>query len=149
MCYHSVMRLWSIYPKYLDAKGLVALWREALLAQKVLSGKTKGYKHHPQLVRFRCSRHPIKAIGAYLSVILAEGERRGYSFDRSKILAPSGKRLIMTVNSQQIKYEYNHLVKKLKKRLAEHYNTKLKRPRPNPVFKVIPGEVEVWGIRRE
>lgn len=35
------MRLWSSHPKYLDAKGIVALWREA--------------------------------------------ERRGYSFDRTKI----------------------------------------------------------------
>ena len=38
------MRLWSIHPKYLGTKGLVALWREALLAQKVLQGNTKGYK---------------------------------------------------------------------------------------------------------
>ncbi|WP_368086417.1 pyrimidine dimer DNA glycosylase/endonuclease V [Nitrosomonas sp. Nm34] len=26
------MRLWSIHPKYLDAKGLLALWREGLQA---------------------------------------------------------------------------------------------------------------------
>ncbi|HEU5178767.1 MAG TPA: pyrimidine dimer DNA glycosylase/endonuclease V, partial [Burkholderiales bacterium] len=32
------MRLWSLHPKYLDARGLVALWREALLAQAVLRG---------------------------------------------------------------------------------------------------------------
>jgi len=31
------MRLWSLHPRYLDAKGLVALWREGLLAQKVLA----------------------------------------------------------------------------------------------------------------
>ena len=37
------MRLWSIHPKYLDCKGLVALWREALLAKKVLRGKTRKY----------------------------------------------------------------------------------------------------------
>jgi len=30
------MRLWTIHPKYLDRQGLLALWREALLAQKVL-----------------------------------------------------------------------------------------------------------------
>lgn len=35
------MRLWTLHPKYLDTKGLVALWREALLAQKVLQGKQK------------------------------------------------------------------------------------------------------------
>ena len=36
------MRLWSLHPRYLDAKGLVALWREGLLAQAVLKGQTKG-----------------------------------------------------------------------------------------------------------
>ena len=43
------MRLWSLHPKYLDKLGLLGLWRESLLAQKVLLGKTKGYKNHPQL----------------------------------------------------------------------------------------------------
>ncbi|MFZ2406304.1 MAG: pyrimidine dimer DNA glycosylase/endonuclease V [Methylobacter sp.] len=33
--------------------GLLALWREALLAQKVLRGESRGYRHHPQLARFR------------------------------------------------------------------------------------------------
>lgn len=37
------MRIWSLHPSYLDAKGLVALWRETLLAQKVLLGATVGY----------------------------------------------------------------------------------------------------------
>ncbi|WP_338140756.1 pyrimidine dimer DNA glycosylase/endonuclease V [Candidatus Nitrotoga sp. 1052] len=27
------MRLWTLHPCYLDSRGLVALWREALLAQ--------------------------------------------------------------------------------------------------------------------
>jgi len=30
------MRLWSIHPKYLDRQGLLAVWRESLLAQSVL-----------------------------------------------------------------------------------------------------------------
>lgn len=38
------MRLWVSHPKYLDCKGLVALWRESLLARKVLKGKTKGWR---------------------------------------------------------------------------------------------------------
>jgi len=46
------MRIWSLHPKYLDTKGLVALWRDALLARHVLQGKTTGYKNHPQLNRF-------------------------------------------------------------------------------------------------
>lgn len=36
------MRLWSLHPNCLDAQGLVALWREALLAQAVLRGQTRG-----------------------------------------------------------------------------------------------------------
>jgi hypothetical protein len=36
------MRLWSLHLKYLDAKGLVAVW--GLLAKKVSKEKTKGYK---------------------------------------------------------------------------------------------------------
>lgn len=53
------MRLWSIHPQYLDAKGLLALWREALLAKHVLEGSTKGYKNHPQLIRFKETDNPI------------------------------------------------------------------------------------------
>ena len=52
------MRLWTLHPRYLDARGLVALWREALLAQKVLRGKTRGYRAHPQLQRFREQADP-------------------------------------------------------------------------------------------
>lgn len=46
------VRLWSLHPRYLDTAGLTAGWREALLAQKVLTGVTRGYRHHPQLERF-------------------------------------------------------------------------------------------------
>src|ERR1017187_1211339 len=79
------MRLWTVHPKYLDAKGLVALWREGLLAQKVLRGATKGYKHHPQLIRFRAQRNPVSVLAAYLNGVRNEAARRGYKFDRSKI----------------------------------------------------------------
>ncbi|MGP9584395.1 pyrimidine dimer DNA glycosylase/endonuclease V, partial [Micrococcaceae sp. AOP34-BR2-30] len=30
------MRLWSLHPEVLDRQGLIAGWREALLAQAVL-----------------------------------------------------------------------------------------------------------------
>jgi hypothetical protein len=43
------MRLWSLHPQYLDPAGLVAVWREGLLARAVFAGQTTGYKHHPQL----------------------------------------------------------------------------------------------------
>jgi hypothetical protein len=59
------MRIWSIHPKYLDTKGIVALWREALLAKNVLEGKTKGYKNHPQLDRFKSASKPSDAINYY------------------------------------------------------------------------------------
>jgi hypothetical protein len=56
------MRLWTIHPRYLDSQGLVALWREALLARAVLRGETRGYRHHPQLIRFRAHRHLLKKL---------------------------------------------------------------------------------------
>jgi hypothetical protein len=56
------MRLWSLHPCYLDRQGLLALWREALLAQKMLQGQTRGYRFHPQLERFRAQSDPSAAI---------------------------------------------------------------------------------------
>lgn len=44
------MRLWTLHPKYLDPKGLVALWRETLLAQRVLAGRTRGYRFDESLI---------------------------------------------------------------------------------------------------
>src|SRR4026207_1817934 len=91
--YYAV-RLWTLHPRYLDAKGLVALWREGLLAKKVLSGHTRGYRHHPQLERFRDRRRPEIAIAPYLSAVCAEAGRRGYHFDESKL---DGSRLRRTI----------------------------------------------------
>ena len=79
------MRLWTINFKYLDAKGLVALWREALLAKNVLEGLTKGYKNHPQLIRFYTHQNSIDAINAYLLEIYKEACARGYKFDVAKV----------------------------------------------------------------
>src|SRR5215471_13078795 len=79
------MRIWSLHPKYLDARGLVALWREALLAQAVLKGQTRGYTHHPQLVRFKQTRNPTQAIASYLQAVHDEAAARGYNFDRKRI----------------------------------------------------------------
>lgn len=66
------MRLWTLHPKYLDRQGLLALWREGLLAQAVLAGKTKGYRNHPQLIRFKSARDPLAAIGCYLTIVHRE-----------------------------------------------------------------------------
>src|SRR5581483_2252562 len=107
------MRLWSIHPKYLDIKGIVALWREGLLAQKVLRNETKGYKHHPQLLRFKSHRNPLGSIATYLWAIYEEAAKRGYRFDRSKI-PQQRTRSRLSVARGQIDYEYQHLEQKLK-----------------------------------
>src|SRR3954465_6800837 len=97
------MRLWSLHPALLDQKGLVALWREALLAQKVLQGKTKGYRFHPQLARFR-QKAPVTSISAYLWAVHDEASRRGYSFDASRI-ARKRQPATLPVNQGQLDFE--------------------------------------------
>src|SRR3954447_10480402 len=112
------MRIWSIHPKYLDPQGLVALWRETLLAQKVLAGKTKGYRNHPQLTRFKLEAKSLACIGTYLMFIHAEAESRDYRFNAEKILktlSPKSRKK-MHVTYGQVEYEFEHLKKKLKKR---------------------------------
>ena len=109
------MRIWSLHPKYLDAKGIVALWRETLLAKNVHENKTKGYKHHPQLDRFKKSKVPVAAINLYLSYVYEEAVKRGYNFDKKKF-SRSNKRMKLKVMSGQMDYEVKHLLKKLKVR---------------------------------
>src|SRR6476469_5884183 len=104
------MRLWTLHPRYLDAKGLVALWREALLAKAVLKGETRGYKHHPQLERFRAHSAPLSAINAYLGAVYEEASARGYSFDRTKI-GPVRSGLKIATTSGPMTYEWKHLTK--------------------------------------
>lgn len=141
------MRLWTLHPKYLDAKGLVALWREALLAQKVLQGKTKGYKHHPQLHRFRAHAKPAAALAAFLKIVHEEATRRGYSFDASKIGRLEAKIELAETNGQLL-YEWEHLRRKLKLRaphvLAAHGEISL--PDPHPIFQIAAGEIQEWEI---
>jgi Pyrimidine dimer DNA glycosylase len=139
------MRLWTLHPRYLDAQGLVALWREALLAQKVLQGGTKGYKHHPQLVRFRDTADPQAVIATYLSAVVAEAASRGYAFDATKIGAV---RLSGTIDETegQLLYEWRHLQQKLEHRDAERYKNHraVTLPEPNPLFRIVPGDVRSW-----
>lgn len=142
------MRLWSLHPRYLDAKGLVALWREALLAQKVLAGETAGFRHHPQLVRFRARRDALGAIGAYLAGVHAEGVLRGYAFDAGKIRRVS-RRVRIPVTRGQLDFELRHLQAKLRVRDAAAYAriAQLRRPVAHPLFEVAPGGVEAWEQR--
>lgn len=143
------MRLWSLHPKYLDTKGLLALWRESLLAQKVLEGKTKGYRHHPQLVRFKSHPFPQKAIGCYLAVLWQEANHRGFSFDGKKIKNAKKKVKIIAVTEGQIRYEWNHLRKKLSLRDPEKLKgfSKIKVPQLHPSFRKISGPVATWEKR--
>jgi hypothetical protein len=139
------MRLWSLHPRYLDPQGLVALWREALLAQAVLRGETRGYLNHPQLDRFRASASPPVAMSLYLKAVHAEAQLRGYGFDRSKI-RPARKQIAIPVTSGQIDYEWSHLMAKLERRNPEHHR-KWQRtiaPEQHPLFTLSAGGIEAW-----
>jgi len=141
------LRLWSIHPKYLDRVGLVAVWREGLLARRVLEGKTKGYRNHPQLLRFKRYEKPLDLIDAYLFQIYLEAKRRGYSFDDSKI-RDVNLQGVLTVTRGQLEYEFIHLMKKLEKRdrrkFEELKDLNLKDVEPNPIFRIVEGDVEPW-----
>jgi Pyrimidine dimer DNA glycosylase len=139
------MRLWSLHPTLLDPMGLVALWREALLAQKVLQGRTRGYQAHPQLTRFRQSHAPLTAISDYLWAVHDEASQRDYSFDSSKI-AEKRQASHLTVTSGQLDFELRHLKRKLRQRHALRYRQLccLQAIPPHPLFKVVAGEVETW-----
>ncbi len=141
------MRLWSLHPKYLDAKGLIALWREALLAKHVLENKTKGYKNHPQLNRFKKQNQPLDAINYYLSVVHEEATKRGYRFNKEK-LDWNFSALVITVTKGQVDYEVEHLKKKLQQREPMKWNEFLscKNFEVHPLFTIVEGPVEDWEI---
>jgi hypothetical protein len=141
------MRIWSLHPKYLDAKGLVAVWRETLLAKHVLEGKTKGYKNHPQLNRFKAMENPVEVINQYLSEIYIEASKRNYNFDRQKINW-NFKKTKMDVTMGQLAFEASHLLSKLRARDNEKYE-ELKTNltfEAHPLFNVVDGAVENWEI---
>lgn len=144
------MRLWTIHPAYLDAKGLVAAWREGLLAQKVLAGGTRGYTRHPQLARFRAAADPIAAIATFLAGIAAEAVQRGYNFDTSKIARPKSTGQ-MEETSGQLLYEWKHLRAKLRSRSPETYRRirDIKVPEAHPFFRIVPGNVREWERPRK
>ena len=142
------MRLWTIHPRYLDPKGLVAAWREALLAQKVLAGATKGYRHHPQLVRFLARPDPAAAIATFLKGLSEEALRRGYHFNTTKI---SGHRFAGRIpeTNGQLLYEWSHLKSKLRTRAPELFRRfrGLEKPEPHPLFRIVHGGVRGWERR--
>jgi Pyrimidine dimer DNA glycosylase len=139
------VRLWSLHPRYLDPQGLVALWREALLAREVLRGRTRGYRSHPQLERFRECDAPLSAINAYLRGIHAEAAARGYAFDGSK-LARVALPQQLRVTRGQLLYEWSWLLRKLETRNPAVHAAlgRVRVPRPHPLFRVEPGEIAFW-----
>lgn len=139
------MRLWSLHPKYLDPQGLVALWRESLLAKAVLRGETKGYRHHPQLERFTAHESPRFAINTYLSAVYDEAVARGYDFDRSKV-GPVRTVPRIPVTDAQLLYEWEHLLRKLSARSpAWHSKWRgLSDPTHHSLFQPRPGPVASW-----
>ena len=139
------MRLWTLHPKYLDPQGLVTLWREALLARAVLRGRTAGYRHHPQLHRFREHALPRSAINAYLAAVLDEADARGYRFDRSKCGPVRGK-IEIRCPSGQLHYEWRHLLRKLRARNSDHHRRcrEIATPEPHPLFVIEDGPISAW-----
>lgn len=135
------MRLWSLHPSTLDRQGLVACWREALLAQAVLAGRTTGYTRHPQLRRFRDRPDPVTAVGAYLTAIAGEADRRGYRFDRSRIDRPGPPVPTIDVTDGQLRHEWAHLQAKLAARSPDRVGGS---PVPHPLFRVVAGPVADW-----
>ncbi|MEO7218589.1 MAG: pyrimidine dimer DNA glycosylase/endonuclease V [Gemmatimonadaceae bacterium] len=139
------MRLWSLHPKYLDPQGLVALWRESLLARAVLRGETRGYKHHPQLERFLMHERPRSAINAYLAAVYAEAVARGYNFGRSKI-GPVRVVSSIPLTTGQRDHEWQHLLQKLAVRNPTLYTRwcETTAPECHPLFDLIAGNTATW-----
>ena len=144
------MRIWTLHPKYLDPPGLTALWREALLARKVLLNRTRGYRHHPQLQRFRKCARPVAAINAYLMGVHLEATSRSYHFDQTKI---GRTQLAVSVPEAlgQLEYEWRHLQAKLRARNPRWLRSLsgVRQPEPHPLFHIVSGPVQPWerGVR--
>jgi hypothetical protein len=145
------MRLWSVHPRYFDRQALTACWREALLAQAVLAGQTRGYSRHPQLKRFQDHPSPLTAIGGFLRGIVDEADVRRYSFNRTKILVAETTVEMILVTRGQLLYEWMHLQAKLAYRspvVAARWQS-ISLPDPHPLFTVIEGQIASWERSKE
>jgi len=139
------MRLWSLHPSHLDRQGLTALWREALLAQAVLAGRTKGYRSHPQLHRFQATNDPLGHVVTYLDAVRAEATARGYSYDPGRIDDRPRVASTIPVTTAQLDLEWQHLGAKLAQRSPEVWQVwRGQRPTVHPLFHVVDGPIEPW-----
>lgn len=103
------MRLWTIHPSHLDRAGLLACWREGLLARRVRASTVPiGYANHPQLHRWP----DVATLDAYLHGLVDEAEVRGYRFDRTKLGARINTSPI-PVSTGQVDFEAGRLVSKM------------------------------------
>ena len=105
---------------------------------------TVGYRHHPQLERFRACRAPRAAIDVYLGGVHLESIARGYDFDRSKFRKAACATIVVTEG--QLEYEWDWLMSKLRKRNPALYrlHRKLDAPEVHPLFRLRPGPVAPW-----
>jgi hypothetical protein len=139
------MRIWTLHPKYLDPAGLTALWREALLARQVLLNRTRGYRNHPQLERFRALDRPVAAINSYLAVVQREATRRSYRFDRTKI-GSTRSAVPVEATTGQLLFEWSHLEAKLERRNPRWLSSlgDTLPPEPHPLFRIVDGPIQGW-----
>ena len=139
------MRLWRLHPSLLDTRGLVSTWREGLLARAVLRGTTRGYRHHPQLIRFRSHPDSVSAANNYLREITREADARGYRFDRSRI-GPVRNATHIPVTLGQLEFELAHLRAKVRLRAYAQLNRLPSEGEipPHPLFHVVDGPIESW-----
>lgn len=144
------MRIWSLHPAYLDTMGLLAAWRECLLAKQVLRGLTRGYRNHPQLERFKACADPVAAADRYLAGLHAEAAARGYAFDAAKFDPAAPDPGPLPVARGQVRYELALLRSKLARRAPERLAA-LPPPeaepgaaRLHPLFAAVDGPVAAW-----
>lgn len=146
------MRIWSLHPSYLDPIGLIACWRETLLCKNVLLGNTRGYTNHPQAKRFKEHEEPVLAINLYLDKLYDEACERKYKFNKDKVGEVDRSLRKIWVTEGQLKYELDHLRKKLFVRNTYKYHesflkfgpSPLLTPKQHPIFEVKSGGIESW-----
>jgi hypothetical protein len=112
-----------------------------------VQGRTRGYRNHPQLLRFRQTTNPPGAIATYLRAIATEAEKRGYRFDRSKIAARYYRGSI-AVATGQLRYEFTHLLNKLATRDQSRHEYLLhsRRIYTHPLFNQVKGGIAEWEV---
>lgn len=163
------MRLWTIHPTFLDNEGLHGLWREGLLAQKIIEDPTHGRSNNPQIARFRNHVSPISILGAYLWTVGHEGMERGFKYNVARIEDPPMLGSIMVpkgssgdpripVTEEQIRFEFDHLFSKLEERdpvslekilnysvqSTIKYREDFRLKAINPAFRIVVGPIESW-----